>query len=117
MYLTNYVLISFWGLLLPAAATTWNVTSFGAIGNGTTDDSLAVQSAINACASGDTVVLPPGTYRITSTLTLNSNCSYQGQNNPVLLGYTDTGPNGYLLAEGSDVSNISIIGIVFNGGG
>ncbi len=42
-----------------------NVKSFGATGNGTTDDRPAIQAAINAAIAlgGATVFFPPGTYR------------------------------------------------------
>jgi hypothetical protein len=113
----KYLFVLELGCILPLAASTWNITSFGALGNGVHDDTRAVQSAVNACRNGDTVILPPGTYKINSTLYLRPNCTYQGQNSPVLLGYTGFGAGGYLLAEGYDISNISISGIVFNGGG
>lgn len=45
-----------------------NVRSFGAVGNGTTDDTAAIQAALQA---GDTVI-PPGTYLITKTLTIKA---------------------------------------------
>ncbi len=48
------------------------VRSYGARGDGTTDDTAAIQSAINAAAKqpghGADVVFPAGTYRITRTL-------------------------------------------------
>jgi len=44
----------------------FNVKEFGAIGNGLTDDTTAIQSAITAAAvSGGTVYFPPGTYKVT----------------------------------------------------
>ncbi len=64
---------------LPAAATSWwnatptltigatalNVKNFGAMGNGTADDTAAIQAAINALPStGGTVEVPAGTYMI-----------------------------------------------------
>jgi hypothetical protein len=43
---------------------------YNATGNGTTDDTAAIQAALNAVpANGGTVYLPTGTYKITSTLT------------------------------------------------
>ena len=49
-----------------------NVFDYGATGNGTTDDTAAIQAAFNAATTltGATVVFPAGNYLITSTLTL-----------------------------------------------
>lgn len=45
-----------------------NVKDYGAIGNGTTDDTAAIQAAINAApAGGATVFFPRGTYRVTAS--------------------------------------------------
>jgi Pectate lyase superfamily protein len=42
---------------------------FGAAGNGTTDDTAAIQAAINAVGlNGGTLYFPPGTYKTTATL-------------------------------------------------
>lgn len=46
-----------------------NVKRFGATGDGVTDDSAAIQRAINAAPNGGIVLLPPGTYRYTTSLT------------------------------------------------
>jgi hypothetical protein len=47
-----------------------SVTDYGAVGDGTTDDTAAIQAAITACAEYETLFFPIGTYKITSTLTL-----------------------------------------------
>lgn len=44
-----------------------NVKMFGAKGDGITDDTLAIQNAID---SGDIIYFPPGRYKITNTITL-----------------------------------------------
>lgn len=50
-----------------------NVKTYGATGDGTTDDTAAIQAAINAVPStGGTVLLPAGTYRVTSMLTIDT---------------------------------------------
>jgi hypothetical protein len=49
----------------------FNVLGYGATGNGTTDDTAAVQAALTAAAvAGGTVFFPAGTYLITSQLTV-----------------------------------------------
>lgn len=45
-----------------------SVTNYGAVGDGTTDDTAAIQEAIN---TADVVVFPPGTYYITSEIVVN----------------------------------------------
>jgi len=48
----------------------YNVKIYGAVGDGTTDDTDAIQDAINAAgaAGGGVVFLPPGTYLVSDTL-------------------------------------------------
>ena len=54
----------------PPADSTLNVKAFGAEGDGATDDTAAIQRAIDAAAklNGRTVYLPPGVYAISSAL-------------------------------------------------
>lgn len=48
-----------------------NVLDFGAVGDATTDDTVAIQNAINAAAvTGADIYLPPGKYVVTDTLTI-----------------------------------------------
>ena len=55
-------------------ADTISVRDFGATGNGTTDDTAAIQAAINAAGTvgGAQVFFPSGTYKISSALTMSS---------------------------------------------
>jgi len=60
----------------------YNVKSatYGAVGNGTTDDTSAIQAAITAAqAVGGIVFFPKGDYKITSTLTITAPCTLQGE--------------------------------------
>jgi hypothetical protein len=55
-----------------ANADVFNVKDFGAVGDGSTDDSSAIQNAINAATatvSGGCIYFPAGKYKINSTVT------------------------------------------------
>jgi parallel beta-helix repeat protein len=65
------------------AGASFNVLNFGAIGDGVTDDTVAIQNAINAAnsAGGGTVLFPEpsAAYRITSPVSLFNFVSLKGQ--------------------------------------
>jgi hypothetical protein len=55
-----------------ASATTWNVVqNCGATGNGSTDDTAAINTCIGKLQPGDTLLFPQGTYKITSSLVID----------------------------------------------
>jgi hypothetical protein len=60
--------------------TVYDVTTFGAQGDGVADDSNPIQAAIDAANSrgGGTVVFPAGTFRITRALTIYSQIVLRG---------------------------------------
>jgi hypothetical protein len=47
-----------------------SVKQFGAVGDGTTDDTTSIQNAINYCQGAHALFLPAGTYKCTSSLTV-----------------------------------------------
>ena len=52
-----------------------NVRDYGAVGDGKADDTTAIRAALNAAKSGPKgsgVILPPGQYRVTGTLTIEN---------------------------------------------
>ncbi|TNJ61909.1 hypothetical protein FE784_33420 [Paenibacillus hemerocallicola] len=49
---------------------TLDVRWFGAVGNGMTDDTAAIQAALDAVPSGGTVWIPEGEYRIDALIEL-----------------------------------------------
>lgn len=56
-----------------------NVKDFGVYGDGTTDDTAAIQSAINASyVEGGAVFFPPGTYLISDTIALQPKVILRG---------------------------------------
>lgn len=57
--------------------TSYSVTSYSAVGDGATDNTLAIQSAINAAgASGGKVTIPSGTF-LSGPLTMKSNVTLE----------------------------------------
>lgn len=87
----------------PAATNTpFNAKTFGATGNGTTDDTAALQATIDAAqaAGGGVVFIPAGTYKITVPLQL-----YSGTH-PTITAYTN------ITIQGSGASPTSGTAIV-----
>ena len=67
------------------------IDDFGAAGNGSTDDTTALQKAFTASAT-QVVTLPCGTYKITAPLTVPKNGVLKGSTNYAwYYGYTDSG--------------------------
>lgn len=98
------------GLPLPAAASEnapLNVKAYGATGDGTTDDTLAVQATLDACrdAGGGLVDFPAGTYKITATLTRHPSVSLRGETGASRLEWaTDLGAGESAMVCDGDVS-------------
>jgi len=99
-----------------------NAKEYGAVGDATTDDTVAIQNAIDSLSStGGTVYLPKGVYKTTATLKLTSNgvtlrgegadatkiyCSFAAGNIIELGSYT-TNTNGCRLCEIQVLSSIA----------
>jgi hypothetical protein len=49
-----------------------SVKDFGAVGDGVTDDTAAIQSCLSALPNGGDIYIPAGRYKITGTLTSNA---------------------------------------------
>ena len=62
-----------------------DVKAFGAMGNGITDDTLAIQKAVDYVNSkgGGVVFFPTGTYVVTG-VNINENITYQGEDNSII---------------------------------
>ena len=92
-------------------AATISVITAGATGNGSTDDTAAIQFALNSSAAGDTLVFPTGTYRISSHITVPSNRTLQGQSGSIIKGSI-----GGALLQGvyDNTRNLTIDGLTFD---
>jgi hypothetical protein len=50
----------------------YNVKAYGATGNGTTDDTAAINATITAAGVGGTVLMPPGSYLVSSQISFTN---------------------------------------------
>ncbi|MFP5230009.1 MAG: glycosyl hydrolase family 28-related protein, partial [Acidobacteriota bacterium] len=57
---------------------TISVKDFGATGNGTTDDTAAIQAALNAATAGQRIYCPQGVYKISAEIVLPSYVNFFG---------------------------------------
>ncbi len=79
----------------------WNIRDFGARGDGQTDDTAAIQAAIDACEPGGVVFVPSGVFpcadvRVKPHITLRGGCTWGYRDKP------DTG--ACLLLSRADAS-------------
>ncbi|MBC8085034.1 MAG: right-handed parallel beta-helix repeat-containing protein [Hymenobacter sp.] len=72
---------------LPGCAQTYSITKYGAVGDGKTLSTVAIQQAIDACnrGGGGQVQVPAGTF-LTGTLSLKSNVNLYLESGAVLKG-------------------------------
>jgi len=92
------------------AATVVDVRTFGAKGNGATNDTAAIQKAINSLPStGGTVVIPSGIYGIdaVTSLKLRSNVTIQ-MSPTTILGVIPNAAAHYEVLSIGGVSNVNI---------
>lgn len=90
---------------------------YGAIGDGTTDDTAAFQAALDALnlGGGGVLFIPAATYKLTAALTTRSGVSLLGQGSNVsILNQTTTGVD---LLTGTDVSRVAVQGVALVGPG
>ena len=80
--------------------TTHAVT--GLHGDDTNDDRATIQAAINSCPAGEVVLLPAGTFRLSSALTITTPITLRGQGptTTILKGYSTGNPS--VIRLGSD---------------
>ena len=107
-----------WFATRPVANTggeTYNVKSYGATGDGITDDTAAIQSTFSAASAGGTVIFPPGKYLVSSQIAVQvTNLEVSGYGATLLCG---AAANCMLLGDliqSYDYNHISIEGLGFS---
>jgi hypothetical protein len=123
------------GLQFSQSDTSKYVTAYGAKGDGTTDDTAAIQAAITAAPTGATVFVPSGTYKLTSSLTISNavtldlgravlnssaaNCIVVSASNVRIQGGTlnmlTTGATQFGINPSGTVSNLVVDRVAING--
>jgi hypothetical protein len=90
--------------LTASGAGVFNVLHYGAVGDGVTDDTVAIQAALNSCeaAGGGHVYVPSGVYLISAELT------YDTTDGPLL--FTGNGSSTILEAVGATNKVLAISG-------
>ena len=101
--------------------TVLNVLSYGAVGDGSTDDLTAINSAIAAANStGHPIYFPSGTYKVsaaTDEITANGVILYgEGRNSTIIANAAATGNTFYLTGQFSGVRDMSFVPSVFRTG-
>jgi hypothetical protein len=100
-------------------AQTVSVKDFGAVGDGVTDDTIAIQNAVNQSANKE-LFFPPGNYLITSQINILTRVSLTGAGkNQVTILLGTQNQNGFVVGDGTlgtrgNCGNVSIENIDFN---
>lgn len=89
-----------------------NVKDFGAIGDGLTDDTVAIQAAVDSLTTGGTIVIPNGTYLVSGqAIILVSNIRLTGGGT---LKCRNVDANTKVLL-GANIENVFVDGLYFDG--
>jgi polygalacturonase len=114
-------------ILVSAAARPYNITDYGAVPDGRTDCTAAIQKALDACKpSGGTVVVPPGNY-LSRPLVIHTRTTLRIKSGATLLANTNYSdymkvPGDWLKARGSGdfkpfIGGKDLVDVVFTGSG
>lgn len=106
-----------------------SVKDFGAVGDGVTDDTVAIQAAINAAAvvvtSGSvdldqitaSVIFPAGKYRTTAAIELKNGVQLHGAGSSATWILVDHSGNGFFSPAGNTYFGIQVYGMHLESGG
>lgn len=103
----------------PSNNNFFNVMTYGATANGTTDDTGAFQSALNAAqtAGGGTVYVPAGRYKISTHLSVPTNVELRGSSDgPHFYGMEKRGSTLVAYEDQNNASGTPFISLSSNSG-
>lgn len=102
----------------PQTKPVFDVRDQGAVGNGSTDDRVAINAALTACANtGGTVILPPtsASYYVSNSIAAVSNCTLDGQGGAKITipsaGWALVAHTGFGIINVYNVSNFAVRGL------
>lgn len=93
-----------------------SVKNFGAVGNGTTDDTTAINNALANTPAGGVCYLPPGNYGVTAPIVIPPQVTLEGAHGETLIYTTNTPPSTPIatslrpLASFAGVAVVRILG-------
>lgn len=105
------IVLLFIVLLSQVNATVFNIRDFGAVGDGTTDDTTAILTAINrTVVNGGVLYIPTGNYLVQGTLNIHTDLplTIQGDGMSSVLLWAFDGNLFQLSAAGENRLNRSI---------
>src|SRR5579859_1941138 len=106
-------LMPFLGMTQQRSLNYLNVKDFGATGNGTTDDTTAIQTALTAASTVGGIYIPQGTYIISTTPLIPSNVNVLGGGRGTILKAAASSQPNVLSVAGNAhivISNLQING-------
>ena len=90
-------------------AQTVSVMDFGAVGDGVTDDTVAIQNALDSVANGGGLFIPAGTYRITQKIVLsistNTSVSIFGEGSKSVISSSGFNTEAFEIRPNDDWAN------------
>lgn len=106
LYVTAKAFTNIWSHI---ANLVTNAMDYGATGNGSTDDTAALQAGINATPSGGAFYMPGGTYIVSAPLSLKDNRRYYGDCDMTWIKQANGANITCLMATSNYLSNTNIV--------
>lgn len=97
-------------VVLDKSGQVFNVKAYGAKGDGTTDDTSAIQSALSAAPSGSVVFMPYGSYVVSAPITIPPGVTLQGSSRTFWFPSEGGTPNGVLAPQTKVVASVAFSG-------